>query len=143
MSNETRRQFLQGAASAAAAIVAVTALAGCGGEPAATPAPAPSTPPPPKPEAKPAAQPAAAPAAAPAADAGPVDPSESLAQTLKYVEDASKVDAAANPAFKAGSHCANCMLYTGAEGADTGPCSLFAGRHVKAAGWCQSWAPKV
>ena len=43
------------------------------------------------------------------AAAGKVDPSEPQAKSLGYVEDASKVDAKANPNFKPGQTCANCL----------------------------------
>ena len=42
-----------------------------------------------------------------------------------------------------GSNCANCGLYQGANGSARGPCSLFPGKEVKAAGWCSSWAPQM
>ena len=59
------------------------------------------------------------------------------AKALKYVEDASQGEG-----VKPGSTCANCSFYQGAAGADQGPCTVFAGKHVKAAGWCASWAAK-
>ena len=40
---------------------------------------------------------------------GRVDPNEPQAKSLGYVEDATKVDAKANPNFKAGQNCANCL----------------------------------
>jgi hypothetical protein len=47
--------------------------------------------------------------------------------------------------------CSNCQLYTGKEGADSGPCALFSYRvdtqsgkplWVHADGWCRGWAPR-
>jgi hypothetical protein len=47
--------------------------------------------------------------------------------------------------------CSNCQLYTGKEGADSGPCALFSYRNdtqsgkplwVRADGWCRAWAPR-
>jgi High potential iron-sulfur protein len=52
------------------------------------------------------------------------------------------VDAKANPNYKAGQHCANCMQYSGKAGAAAGPCAIFAGKDVQAAGWCKVWVLK-
>jgi high potential iron-sulfur protein len=60
------------------------------------------------------------------------------AQAVKYVEDARQA-AGATP----GSNCANCGLYQGAAGSVQGPCQLFPGKQVKAAGWCTGWAPQL
>lgn len=37
-----------------------------------------------------------------------------------------------------GQTCANCKLYQGGTAA-SGPCPLFPGKDVAAAGWCKSW----
>lgn len=42
-----------------------------------------------------------------------------------------------------GKNCANCSLYTGADGAAPGPCAIFPGKAVTAAGYCNSWIPKA
>ena len=76
------------------------------------------------------------------AEAANVDPSEPQAKSLGYVEDATKVDAKANPNYKAGQHCGNCMQYSGKAGAAAGPCAIFAGKDVQAAGWCKVWVLK-
>jgi len=60
------------------------------------------------------------------------------AKAVHYVEDA-KGAKGASP----GSNCANCALYQGAAGSSQGPCQLFAGKDVKAGGWCSSWAPQM
>jgi hypothetical protein len=60
------------------------------------------------------------------------------AQALKYVEDARQASGATP-----GSNCANCGLYQGAAGSTQGPCQLFPGKQVKAAGWCTGWAPQL
>ena len=60
------------------------------------------------------------------------------ARAVQYVEDAKQASRAT-----AGSSCANCALYQGAEGSVQGPCQLFPGRQVKAAGWCTGWAPQM
>lgn len=60
------------------------------------------------------------------------------AKAVKYVEDAGQAKEALP-----GSTCANCALYQGADGSARGPCQLFPGKHVKAGGWCSSWAPQM
>jgi hypothetical protein len=67
-----------------------------------------------------------------------VSPAEPAAKAVKYVEDAKQA-----PGATAGSSCANCALYQGVAGAAQGPCQIFAGKQVKAAGWCSSWAPQM
>lgn len=77
--------------------------------------------------------------AAKAAGLVPLDPNDPQAVTLGFVNDASKVDAAANPSYKTGQTCANCQQYQGRAGEAQGGCVLFAGRSVPAAGWCKVW----
>jgi len=60
------------------------------------------------------------------------------AKAVKYVEDAKDAQGAI-----AGSSCANCGLYQGPNGSTQGPCQLFPGKEVKAAGWCTSWAAQM
>jgi hypothetical protein len=60
------------------------------------------------------------------------------AKAVKYVEDAKDAQGATP-----GSNCANCGLYQGPNGSTQGPCQLFPGKEVKAAGWCSSWAPQM
>jgi hypothetical protein len=72
------------------------------------------------------------------AEAPLVTADDPTAKALKYVDDASKASGA-----KPGSHCANCALYQGATNSKQGPCAIFPGKQVKAAGWCASWAPQV
>jgi hypothetical protein len=77
------------------------------------------------------------------AAAGPVDPNEPQAKSLGYVKDATKVDAKANPNFKPGQMCANCLQV--AKGKETGaqvPCNIFAGRLVEAKGWCKVYVKR-
>ncbi len=77
------------------------------------------------------------------AAAGKVDPSEPQAKSLGYVEDASKVDAKANPNFKPGQTCANCLQAPTAKAGDaTVACNIFAGRQVAAGGWCKVWVKR-
>jgi hypothetical protein len=60
------------------------------------------------------------------------------AKAVKYVENAGQAKEALP-----GNTCANCALYQGAYGSAQGPCQLFPGKDVKAAGWCSSWAPQM
>jgi len=74
---------------------------------------------------------------------GRVDPNEPQAKSLGYVEDATKVDAKANPNFKPGQVCANCLqVPKGKEGGDWIPCNIFAGRPVAAKGWCKVYVKR-
>jgi high potential iron-sulfur protein len=73
-----------------------------------------------------------------AADLPLLSPDAKEATAVKYVEDASKAQGAVP-----GRTCASCGLYEGKSGAPTGPCQIFAGKAVKAAGWCSSWAPQM
>ena len=67
-----------------------------------------------------------------------LNPDSKEAKAVKYVEDASKAQGA-----QPGSTCASCAVYLGHSGAPTGPCQIFPGKLVKAAGWCSSWAPQI
>jgi hypothetical protein len=89
-----------------------------------------------------AAVPAATLIAPRAAATEALSPSDPTAKSLGYVTDAGKVDAAANPTYKAGQNCANCIQYTGKAGAAEGPCNIFPDKTVKAAGWCKVWVAK-
>ena len=75
--------------------------------------------------------------------------SDRQAKALGYREEAAKVDTAL---FKRKSDqvCANCQLYSGGTGDETGPCAIFSYRQhpklnrpyeVSAKGWCKSWGP--
>lgn len=66
------------------------------------------------------------------AQAAMVSVDDPTAKALGYVEK-SVVD---------GKTCANCNLYTGTGGA-SGPCAIFPGKEVAAAGYCNSWIAKV
>jgi len=73
------------------------------------------------------------------AEAAPLlSPGAPEAKKVNYVEDARSAKGAT-----AGNTCANCALYQGASGSSQGPCQLFAGQDVKAAGWCSSWAAQM
>jgi len=77
------------------------------------------------------------------AASGNVDPSEPQAKSLGYVTDATKVDAKANPNFKPGQKCANCLqVPAGKEMGALIPCNIFAGRLVDANGWCKVYVKR-
>ena len=57
------------------------------------------------------------------------------AKAEQYVADATKAKGA-----PPGALCSNCSIYGGTQGADSGTCTLFPGKLVKAAGWCKSWS---
>jgi hypothetical protein len=79
-----------------------------------------------------------------AADAlTPLDPNDPTAKSLKFVADASKVDAATNPTYKAGQKCGTCAQYQGKSGSTMGGCNIFVGHSVPATGWCSVWAQKT
>ncbi len=65
------------------------------------------------------------------------------ATAMKYVHDASKVDASTRPNPAAEQNCANCALIQGADGDEWRPCPIFPGKLVASAGWCSVWAPKA
>jgi hypothetical protein len=73
-----------------------------------------------------------------AADLPLLSPDDPAARKVKYTEDSSGLKGTTK-----GNTCATCALYEGAYGSTQGPCQLFPGKHVKAAGWCSSWAPQI
>ena len=76
------------------------------------------------------------------AQAAPLKETDSLAMSMGYKEDTTKVDAKKYPNHKADQTCANCQFYQGKAGDAAGPCQLFPGKTVNAKGWCQVWALK-
>lgn len=72
-----------------------------------------------------------------------VDENSALAKQLGYKHDAAQIDAAAQPKFKPGEHCANCALYQGKPGDAWGPCPIFSGNDVSEKGWCSAYTPKA
>jgi hypothetical protein len=71
-----------------------------------------------------------------------LDPADPTAKALGFVTDSSKVDASANPTYKAAQKCSTCAQYQGKAGDATAGCNIFAGHSVPAAGWCKVWAQK-
>ena len=81
--------------------------------------------------------------AAAAQGAQKLSPSDPLAKSLGYVENAASVDKAKFPTYKDGQACDKCRFDTGAAGAADGPCQIFAGKAVSAKGWCSSFVQKT
>ncbi|MGE9744536.1 high-potential iron-sulfur protein [Bdellovibrio bacteriovorus] len=84
----------------------------------------------------------AAPAAGGAAAGGMplVDPNDSVAKAVKYVEDYKKA-----PEAK-GNNCTTCGFYAKKEsrnGKEAGTCTIFAGKLVYGDAWCASWNKKA
>ena len=63
---------------------------------------------------------------------GQLDPENAQAVALEYTHASTVAD----------QNCANCRLYTGDASAEWGPCSIFPGQNVAAAGWCKAWVAK-
>ena len=72
----------------------------------------------------------------------PVSPNDPTAQSLGYVQDASKVIPGNNPTYKPGQTCANCHQFTAVGAGAEGTCVIFSNNLVKAKGWCKVWVPK-
>ena len=68
-----------------------------------------------------------------------LDQSDAQAQAQGYTPDASKVDAARFPEYKAGQKCANCSLYSGGATDAFGGCVLFSDKLVAGQGWCKAY----
>ncbi len=66
------------------------------------------------------------------ADVPNVDPADPMAKGLQYVTVSQK------PGFA----CNNCLQYHGTTGNPFGPCTIFPGKQVAAAGWCLSWGKR-
>ena len=135
----SRRTVLQTMMLGAAGAV----VSACGGGNPAPTAAAPESAPVPAADPSPPVASATEPAVAPAGSLPILSPSDPAAVPLKYTADASQVDAAAFPNFVQGQACANCMQYQGAPGESHGPCAIFPGKAVAAAGWCMVYAKKA
>ena len=61
------------------------------------------------------------------------------AVALKYVHDASTVDANLRSEER---FCYNCALYVGSPDDEWAACSIFPGKQVAGKGWCSVWAAK-
>jgi High potential iron-sulfur protein len=77
------------------------------------------------------------------ADLPILDPNDSVARSLGYVPDASKVAINPNPTFKPGQHCGVCMQYQGKPSDAAAECSIYAGHSVPSRGWCRAFAQRA
>ena len=55
---------------------------------------------------------------------------------LGYKINTASIDRLRWTQFVPGQSCGNCALYQGARGSAQGPCKIFGGQVVMAAGWC-------
>ena len=81
-------------------------------------------------------------APAQAADLPHLTPDDPTAKALGFTTDASKIDPKKETAFKAGSHCGSCALFTAPASGDWGACGAFSGKSVDQGGWCRAYAAK-
>jgi hypothetical protein len=72
-----------------------------------------------------------------------LEESDSLAVSLGYKHDASKVDAKKFTTYVAGRNCANCQLYQGKAADPWAACAAVGGKLVNGKGWCAVWAKKA
>jgi High potential iron-sulfur protein len=82
-------------------------------------------------------------AGAATADLPPLDPNDPAAVTQGFVDNVSKVDAAANPRYAPGQKCANCEQFQGKPSDARGGCVFFPGKSVPGSGWCKVWRQKL
>ena len=68
--------------------------------------------------------------------------SKSYAAMLTADDPTAKALSYTDKSTTEGQTCANCNLYKGGTAA-AGPCPIFPGKDVAAAGWCKSWVAKV
>lgn len=140
-SRANRRQFLK-LAGGGVAVLPLAALTGCSGEqPPAAPPAAPAPPPPAATPAPPSAAPSAPPA--PPAQMARLALDDPQAKSLGYVHDAANVDQEKYARFEPGQNCANCALFQAKGDEEWAGCSIFPGKLVNAAGWCNVYAPKA
>ncbi len=72
-----------------------------------------------------------------------VDPHDSQAAALGYVNDTTTADSKKFPKHTNDQKCNGCQLYSGLANAKEGPCAVFGGKLVSANGWCNSWVKKA
>jgi hypothetical protein len=77
------------------------------------------------------------------AEAPRLDVKDPAAVAVGYVENAAQVDAKKYPGFVKGSTCENCLQLQGSAGSSYRPCSLFPGKLVAVAGWCNAWTAEM
>lgn len=72
-----------------------------------------------------------------------LEESDTVAVSLGYKHDATKVDAKKYAAYVAGRNCANCQLYQGKAADPWAACAAVGGKLVNGKGWCVVWAKKA
>jgi hypothetical protein len=77
-----------------------------------------------------------------ATELSPLNPTDTTAQALGFVPDASKVNASANSTFKSGQHCGVCLQYQGKQSDATAGCSIYPGHSVPSGGWCSAFVQR-
>ncbi len=142
---EERRRFLK-IVGGSAVLVPMIGLTACSGGKDEAPASAA-----PKADATPATdETGAVESATPADAAAPAKTSgmpklaedDPQAKSLNYVHDATSIDGAKQPRYKAGQECSNCALFQARGDEEWAGCSIFPGKAVNARGWCTVYAPK-
>jgi anaerobic selenocysteine-containing dehydrogenase len=76
------------------------------------------------------------------AAAAKVDEKDPQAAGLGYKDDTKQVDKKKFPTHDVSQTCGNCQLYQGGSAA-SGPCLIFSGKAVEAAGWCSAYTKKA
>jgi hypothetical protein len=69
--------------------------------------------------------------------------SDPTATALGYKEDATKVDAAKYPIYKAAQVCSNCKFFAGTDKTPWAGCQLFPGKAVASKAWCSGYNAKT
>ena len=65
-----------------------------------------------------------------------------IAMGLHYKKDTTTVDATKHAKHTPDQNCANCILYN-SKTDEAGLCTIFAGKQVRAEGWCTAYAKKA
>lgn len=73
----------------------------------------------------------------------PLNANDPAAKALAYAPDATKVDAKANPMYKKGQVCANCLQWDEKTALSQGKCKIFPGKLVAGNGWCKVYVKKT
>ncbi|NKJ49029.1 High potential iron-sulfur protein [Burkholderia sp. SG-MS1] len=67
------------------------------------------------------------------------DEADSVAKSLGYRIDSTKVDRARFSTYKVGDDCATCVFYKGKASDGWAPCSILGSKDVAAHGWCSAY----
>jgi len=67
---------------------------------------------------------------------------DAYAKSMGFRLDTTKVDPVKYARHTVEQKCSTCQLYSGAPGAESGPCSFFGGRWVDKDGWCRNFKIK-